>query len=176
MRLRCSTSRYIGVGRLTGFRWIINGRGYANVVPSNEPQNVVYGLIYNLTPKDVEALDINEGVPYAYTKETMQVELWKSLDEISSVSRNYWANADVTKPGDMSDMLVYIDRQRIQEDKPKAEYVHRMNKGIADAVALGVPVTYVEEHMRPFIPPIVSNEMEELAKKQALSFQEEEDR
>ena len=48
-----------------------------------------------------------------------------------------------------------------------------MNRGISDAVALGVPTDYVEQHMRPFIPPNVSDQAEGLAKKQAVSFEEE---
>jgi hypothetical protein len=32
MQLRCPTSQYLGVARLPNYRWIINDRGYANVV------------------------------------------------------------------------------------------------------------------------------------------------
>ena len=49
-------------------------------------------------------------------------------------------------------MLVYIDRKRVTDDKPKEEYVYRMNRGIDDAIKMGVPKAYVEEVMRPFIP------------------------
>ena len=49
-------------------------------------------------------------------------------------------------------MLVYIDRERTAPSEPKEEYVYRMNKGIDDALALGVPKKYVDEVMRKFIP------------------------
>lgn len=31
MQSRCPTSKYLGIARLNGYRWIINKRGYANV-------------------------------------------------------------------------------------------------------------------------------------------------
>lgn len=173
MRLRCPESAFKGVGRLAGFKWIINSRGYANIVTSRDPQSAVYGLIYSLTPADVAALDLNEGVPYAYTKEMMDVEFWKSPDELSNISRNRWATVDLTKPAESRDVLVYIDRLRLRADQPKAEYVYRMNMGIADALELGVPLDYVAEHMRPFIPSSSSNDMKDLAEKQATNFVEE---
>ena len=119
--MRCPTSEYTGVAKLAGFRWIIHDRGYANIVDSDGPQSVVYGLAYNLTPYDVAALDQNEGVPYAYTKEVMAVEFWRSPNRLSIGSRSSWKPADVAKPGEMVDMLVYIDRQRMQDAKSKDE-------------------------------------------------------
>ena len=177
MRLRCPSSIYMGVGKLTGFRWIINSRGYANIVSFDDPECVVYGLIYKLSPADVAALDENEGVPVAYTKEIMTIEFWKSpAGAAVDISWSEWQKADVSKPGQPMSMLVYIDRQRVQDDVPKKEYVHRMNMGITDALAMGVPTTYVQEHMRPFIPLSVSKEFENLAKEQAASFKDEVDR
>lgn len=35
MAARCPSSRLIGVGQLIGYRWLINARGYANVVDSS---------------------------------------------------------------------------------------------------------------------------------------------
>ena len=174
MRLRCPESEFKGVGRLAGFRWIINSRGYANIVTSRDPQSAVFGLIYSLTPVDVAALDLNEGVPYAYTKEMMEVEFWKSPYELSNISRNRRTKVDLTEPAESRDVLVYIDRLRLQVDKPKAEYIYRMNMGIADAMEQGVPVGYVIEHVRPFIPSSSSSDMEDLAQKQAANFVEEE--
>ena len=177
MRLRCHSSIYVGVGRLTGFRWIINSRGYANIVPTDDPRYMVYGLIYELARADEAALDRNEGVPIAYTKEMMTIEFWESgRRTLAEASRSEWGKADLSSPGKTVSMLVYVDRQKVQDDKPKEEYVYRMNMGIIDALAMGVPMTYVEEHMRPFIPSSVSKSVEDLAKEQAMSFTEETDR
>lgn len=66
---RCPTSEYLGVARLSGYRWIINERGYANVVEmagnktEGETKDVVWGLVYKLQREDEQGLDKNEGVP-----------------------------------------------------------------------------------------------------------------
>ena len=124
----------------------------------------MYGLVYSLTISDENALDGNEGVPWAYTKETMTVELWASKDG---------STVDVAQGGEKKDMLVYIDRKRTDNNQPKEEYIHRMNMGIRDCVTMGIPNTYVEKVMRPFIPEQVRKEVEDLAKRQALSFEDE---
>ena len=86
MRTRCPTSKYLGVARLDGYKWIINDRGYANVMQvvdeemdgSSKFDNVVYGLVYSLKEKDERRLDRNEGVPVAYTKEGLNCIFWGS--------------------------------------------------------------------------------------------------
>lgn len=174
MRTRCPTSTYLGVARLSDYKWIINSRGYANVVSSpstsKSPKHahVVYGLVYSLLPSDETRLDRNEGVPEAYTKEYLPCDFWASEDG---------------KPVDVSDeptekgmkMLVYIDRKRVSEDKPKEEYIYRMNRGIDDAVRMGVPKAYVEEVMRTFIPEDQGGRksLEEKARRQAVEFIDE---
>ncbi|KAF2786552.1 hypothetical protein K505DRAFT_330275 [Melanomma pulvis-pyrius CBS 109.77] len=201
MALRCPTSKYLGVARLKGYRWIINARGYANIVEvedsdtennytnyedkESEGKNddddnddekkyskVVFGLVYALQAKDEAKLDVNEGVPEAYTKEYLECEFWA-------------AGKDVCVP---RSMLVYIDRKRVEESTPKKEYVVRMNHGIKDAVSLGVPEGYVKAVMRRFIPepeeeaervagrdPGVKgrSEVEEAALRQAVRFVDE---
>ena len=69
-------------------------------------------------------------------------------------------------------MLVYIDRERVVDDDPQEEYIYCMNRGIKDAVDAGVPFIYVSKVIKPFIPERAKKEVEELAKKQALSFEE----
>ncbi len=92
MERRCPQSSYIGLGRLPDHRWFINERGYANVEPlepyaSNNLPNVsdreAYGLVYALGLGDEAKLDVNEGVPFAYEKQWLEVELWtgKKRDE-----------------------------------------------------------------------------------------------
>ena len=74
MAKRCPESRYIGHARLPDFRWQINERGYANVVP--EPGGYVEGLCYLLSPEDEARLDRSEGVPAAYEKMHYEVEVF----------------------------------------------------------------------------------------------------
>ncbi|KAF2996675.1 hypothetical protein E8E13_004306 [Curvularia kusanoi] len=146
MAQRCPTSSYLGVARLGNYTWQINTRGYANVVPSpstnssssttttSEPHNYsneVYGLVYSLLPSDEQHLDINEGVPIAYVKAHLRCEFWPGTLEDR-------VNASEPAP-ESREMLVYIDHKRTSPGKPREEYVYRMNEGIRDAVALGVP-------------------------------------
>lgn len=172
---RCPTSTYLGVARLPHYRWIINDRGYANVVqlPSSNPSNtsadlpvsnVVYGLVYDLRPADEDRLDVNEGVPYAYTKERVPIEFWRSKSG---------RRVDVGAEPEVMRMLVYVDRGRVEESKPKREYVYRMNMGISDALDMGVPNEYVEKVVRRFVPAVDDGSVESLARRQALDFQDE---
>ncbi|KDR73610.1 hypothetical protein GALMADRAFT_158098 [Galerina marginata CBS 339.88] len=134
MKRRCPDSKYIGFGSLVNWKWIINIRGYANIVPS--PGDVVYGLMYELTPSDERDLDIYEGS--AYEKQIIQVDLHhaKETESTESVSA-----------------LVYIDLERKSESHPRKEYIYRMNMGIADALQEGVPSDYIIKYLAVFIPP-----------------------
>ncbi|KAI5200775.1 hypothetical protein E4T39_05524 [Aureobasidium subglaciale] len=172
MHMRCPTSEYLGIARLDNYRWMINDRGYANVVQvevnsSAEPSysNVVYGLVYSLQPSDEQDLDMNEGVPFAYTKENLQVSFWPKEKEGEPI--------DPDKHAKKQDVLVYIDRERLVDDKPKHEYIYRMNMGIHDALKEGVPQDYVQEVMRKFIPPEHDDEVRGQAMQQALAFKDE---
>ncbi|OCK93298.1 uncharacterized protein K441DRAFT_565764 [Cenococcum geophilum 1.58] len=197
MQLRCPTSQYLGVARLSNYRWIINDRGYANVVERGDTAeaeaeaadqaaaeasnssataaaaaaDAVYGLIYSLLPPDEARLDVNEGVPEAYTKETLGVDFWASEPRVE----DGWV--DVSRPAQGRDVLVYIDRKRVAESRPRREYVFRMNMGIRDAVRMGVPGGYVDGVMRKFIPDEgegrEKGEVETVAMKQALNFADE---
>ncbi|KKY20949.1 putative aig2 family protein [Phaeomoniella chlamydospora] len=75
MGKRCPESRLIGRGRLYGYVWQINERGFANVVKSVDSTKFVDGLCYLLNPIDVGRLDRSEGVPTAYQKRLLQVSL-----------------------------------------------------------------------------------------------------
>lgn len=181
MTTRCPTSTYLGVARLPNYQWIINDRGYANVVEvadSNSTSmspydDVVFGLVYSLEAEDEKRLDKNEGVPVAYTKEMLECEFWPSDTE---------HKVDTSKdPEKKEGMLVYIDRNRVQPDKPREEYIYRMNQGITDAVKLGVPEEYVRDVMRKYIPAQEDDDgkegerekMAEFARGQAAEFRDE---
>ncbi|CAN9106324.1 unnamed protein product [Alternaria alternata] len=181
MTTRCPTSTYLGVARLPNYQWIINDRGYANVVEVTDSNStsmspyddVVFGLVYSLEAEDEKRLDKNEGVPVAYTKEMLQCEFWPSDTE---------HKVDTSKdPEKKEDMLVYIDRNRVQPDKPREEYIYRMNQGITDAVKLGVPEDYVRDVMRKYIPAQEDDDgkegererMAEFARGQAAEFRDE---
>ncbi|KAK5656391.1 hypothetical protein OQA88_4772 [Cercophora sp. LCS_1] len=167
MQRRCPSSPFTGLGRLRGYQWIINSRGYANIVQTRSDDDEVWGLIYDLPPGDEARLDVNEGVPYAYEKRMIEVEFWEKGTLPA-------ASSDTLPPPARSDeMLVYIDFKRNsgEGNKPKDEYIHRMNEGIRDALKEGVPKTYIDSVLRPYIPAEELDEAtQELAKKQAVSF------
>ncbi|KAM6500263.1 Butirosin biosynthesis, BtrG-like protein [Amanita muscaria] len=133
MHRRCLESEFIGVGRLHSWRWIINERGYATIVPSEE-DDVVYGLLYEITQLNMDELDKYES---HYDKVLMDIE-------------DPTAESDETRRI-FHDTLVYVER-KTNEGPPKTEYIYRMNQAIADAVKEGVPQDYIDQYLRKFIP------------------------
>ena len=140
MRHRCPYSLPIGLGHLEGWGWIINARGYANIVrlsdlpardtgrerpePVVSAEGGVYGLLYLVPPSDEEKLDGYEGVPWAYGKEHLSVR---------RVRDDKGRRLEGEEP-EMVTALVYVDSQRVEGAVPVEEYVGRMEKGIAEAV------------------------------------------
>ncbi|KAK3672099.1 hypothetical protein LTR78_008070 [Recurvomyces mirabilis] len=181
MRERCPKSKYLGIARLKGYKWIINERGYANVVQivskedddekkKHEYSKEVWGLVYSLDKQDEKNLDGNEGVPRAYTKEWLQVDYWQAdagEDDVVACQEEKAKKVN---------MLVYINRKQISESKPKEEYIYRMNMGIEDAVEEGMPEEYVKQVMRNFIPEVEDEVVEEVVKEESVRFEAEKDR
>ncbi|KAM0718725.1 hypothetical protein Q7P37_005796 [Cladosporium fusiforme] len=186
MDQRCPTSEYLGIARLNDYKWIINERGYANVVQMNDTSSLasdnhhsagannaeshkdeVWGLVYTLQANDEQRLDRNEGVPIAYTKEFLGCDFW--------AVENGSGPANVSAEPERVEMLVYINREMIGPSDPKQEYIYRMNMGIRDAVKEGVPKGYVRDVMRKFIPEGEDGmgEVEDEAKRQAAEFEDE---
>ncbi|PPJ58517.1 hypothetical protein CBER1_07161 [Cercospora berteroae] len=192
MRQRCPTSKYLGIARLKGYKWIIYDRGYVNIVELSEEEKMVandkhdyskevWGLVYRLEPKDERRLDVNEGVAHgAYSKEWIECEFWttsseRAVREDTAHSLSYVdeGRPDTSKKPGKADMLVYINRENVREGKIKEEYVYRMNKGIGDAVKEGVPKEYVEQVLREWIPDVEDERVREVARRQALEFEDE---
>jgi hypothetical protein len=101
MSLRCPDAKYLGIARLNGYKWLINDRGYANVVELNTTStstgatdaaathdDVVYGMVYTLTSDDEDKLDKNEGVPIAYTKEMLECDFWSAGEASKPMDRH----------------------------------------------------------------------------------------
>lgn len=127
MLRRCPSSVPVGLGYFSGWRWIINERGYANIVRAEEDDDSqggaeVYGLLYLLPPDDEAALDGYEGVPHAYKK--YKIDLLRVKDEMG---RDLLDEQKVTA-------LVYVDDVRVAASVPREEYVKRMEAGIEEAV------------------------------------------
>lgn len=176
MAHRCPSAQYIGIARLRYWQWQINQRGYANIVEAppapyspetakwlgplmgseekpREGNDKVYGLVYRLEPEDEEKLDKYEDVPESYEKQYIWVEFWgkregnDGLGQPVDVKKNKSARVKV---------LVYVDQKCTENAKPNGTYRYKVNVGIRDALAEGVPQSYVDQYIRPFVP--VENE------------------
>ena len=73
MAARCPDASVIGVACLKGYRFRINSRRVGTVIPDQTHQ--VYGLLWDITPKDLLALDRYEDVKAGlYEKANVVVE------------------------------------------------------------------------------------------------------
>ena len=119
MNVRCTGHELVGLGRLDGHRFRINSRSVATVVP--EEGAVVHGLVWSISDKDEESLDVYEGVASGfYRKEQLHILL-----------------AD----GDKAEALVYVAADS-SEGKFWGEY---LNKIIKAAKLNKLPPKYIEE-------------------------------
>ncbi|KAL4973816.1 hypothetical protein BDW66DRAFT_98516 [Aspergillus desertorum] len=161
MAKRCPNARYLGVARLSGYRWQINERGYANIVKvSMEPRDAsvlmpVQGLCYLITAEDEAKLDRAEGVPTAYQKRILAVELvlakaslvGRDVDEIMSLSSEE-VKAGSGRLGqnhgssEAAQALVYVSKDFTTDGLPRAEYAGRMRLGLRNALDLGISREY----------------------------------
>ena len=165
MAKRCPESRYVGIATLHGWRFLVNNRGFANVVPS--PRDHVEGLVYRLSLTDEANLDKNEGVPWAYQKFILSIELFTTPIEhvaraVPLLAKELEASEPYITPPPLQDQsrtlggrfvkaLVYLSKNHVQESRPRDEYVDRMNAGIMDARKLGVSDIYIRHHLRRYI-------------------------
>ena len=93
MAKRCPGSELGPLVRLSGWRYFINGRGYAGVEES--PTDHALGCLWSLDDEHVVSLDRYEGVKgNYYSKETLEVEQLEDGSKLSalvylSVNREY---------------------------------------------------------------------------------------
>ncbi len=176
------SAKPLAVAHLPNWTWIINQRGYANVVPpslqldsllskattTNDvlPSTGVYGLLYAMDPEDEQSLDIYEGVdvqrrPSSVSESGLPLHMRPTEQGLGAYNK-WYITVRVVKVldatvavDDIERVLVYVDELRIKESLPRDEYVLRMNKGIQEAMVLGLPEGWVDKVMRPFIPAAV---------------------
>ena len=203
MHQRCPNSTYLGIARLKDFKWIINERGYANVVEVENPAQPRRNAFVQSSWGTDTRLNFPEVLQWTGKYESQVWGLVYSLQpsDEARLDRNegvpvaytkemlkcdFWPASEdrvdgSSEPAKMKwsklkkrDLLVYINRDAVTPSKPKKEYIYRMNMGIRDAIKEGVPQRYVEEVMRKFIPEMEGEgEVVEVAKKQAAEFEDE---
>lgn len=177
------SSQPVAIARLDGYTWIICERGYANVVslpPNNQPShnNVVWGVVYNLSAEDEARLDMYEGhderrnpkprvnpdpskqqeVPFLqgewdYNKHYLPITVSRWLRDPAEygIKVETWKD-EQTQPVSIR-ALVYVDELRTKPGKINEEYIGRMNRAIRHSVELGLPKDWVDAVMRRYIPP-----------------------
>jgi len=157
MAKRCPESRYIGHAYLFEYQWQINQRGYANVVRSKG--GVVEGLVFRLSKKDEERLDLNEGVSRSlYDKAHEKIQLFQAPRlihncQVTEIVREGGPEAflrsgteDQLRRDGSSELvtaLVYLSTIHVTNGRPKEEYVGRMTLGLSDAGRLGMSPSYI---------------------------------
>ncbi len=73
MSKRCPGAVCLGTAMLSGYKFTINERGVATVVPGQSSH--VYGVLWRINDADEDTLDDYEGVPWrTYSKKTVLVE------------------------------------------------------------------------------------------------------
>lgn len=74
MAIRCPNASVVGVACLKGYKFLINSRRVGTVIPDQNHR--VYGLLWDITPRDLLALDRYEDVKAGlYEKANAVVEL-----------------------------------------------------------------------------------------------------
>ena len=63
---RCLDSVMLGVGILNGWEFFVNSRGVASIVMDDNSK--VYGVLYEISEKDLKQLDLYEGYPRIYSR------------------------------------------------------------------------------------------------------------
>ncbi|KAI2614943.1 hypothetical protein GGR54DRAFT_615413 [Hypoxylon sp. NC1633] len=177
MSKRCPTSKPIGLALLPDWKWLINQRGYANIVPFKSSMSAVtdipskkpdmhpeekkaighlgvYGVLYRLDPSDGKTLDRFEGVPWAYQKQLLDVFVVPPPKATSAAADKGKVSFSEPQPEmEMVQALVYVDSERTRPAEPLTEYIARMNSGIKEAMAeWHLPEDYVNNVLRLYIP------------------------
>lgn len=156
MTQRCPRSVFVGRAVLNDYRWQINERGFANVVRC--PGASVHGLVYRVDDAGDQArLDRSEGVSIgAYSKAYLDVTLDPTAPILQTHSDPPLPEPQTKEPHVLEKTLVYLSEDYVRPGAPRAEYIHRINAGIKDAVSLGVPAAFFDKVVLPLMVTEVS--------------------
>jgi gamma-glutamylcyclotransferase (GGCT)/AIG2-like uncharacterized protein YtfP len=97
MKNRCSSAVAIGAAQLDGWRFFIMATGFASIAPA--ASSVVHGVLWWLSPRDLAALNIYEGVDRGlYVRRTLSVR-WEGRREPALVYVGTSRTAGRPQPG-----------------------------------------------------------------------------
>ncbi|KAK1756707.1 hypothetical protein QBC47DRAFT_168629 [Echria macrotheca] len=174
MAQRCPESVFLGRAVLTGYRWQINQRGVANVVPSETDS--VEGLVYLVKPKDERALDRSEGVSKGFYQRRflpVVLETHRSLARLKSSrlarvlapeapgreqDRDISISASASprqsrQREEQIEALVYVAEHFTAEGPIRPEYIGRMTNAVNDAIVLGISQAFIKKFIEPHLVP-----------------------
>ena len=144
--------------------------------------DVVWGVLYNMEAEDEATLDRYEGhdewrnpEPEINPSEGERIEKpflqggWDYNKLYLPMTVTKWLRDPKeygvdTSNSDVVRALVYVDEHRLEDGEINAEYIGRMNRGIKESVALGLPEEWVERVMRRWIPRDVDVDDESYSK------------
>jgi len=121
MRARCPGATALGTATLAGWRFVINPDGYGSI--ALRPGGVVYGVLWELTARDLAALNAYENVAGGLYLRRMLPVLHEGVREPA---------------------LVYIARRQ-GEGTPRPGYIAIV---VAAARDWGLPAPYIRSLMR----------------------------
>lgn len=180
MALRCTSMPSksavpIAIARLHGWKWIICHSGSANLVYTGgvsqgeeEEGNEVWGVVYDISIEDEEILDWYEGVDWAIPEPLNGAraargdgEGTRPAEQGNGRHNKLYLEVDIVewkvkgweeqlRPEKVR-VLVYVDEYEIEEGQIRPEYIGRMNRGIGEAVELGLNEEWVARVMRRWV-------------------------
>lgn len=125
MKTRCPRNyNLLGVGKLEGWEFFINSRGVANIIMDENSK--VYGLLFEITKRCLNCLDMHEGYPKIYGRSELSIRF-------KGKEINAW---------------VYIDNNFREIGKPRTNYLERIIK-VAENKEFRFPGNYIK-HLKSF--------------------------
>lgn len=168
LSLRCTnhphSSRPIAIARLPHYKWFIQRRGCANIKSSpHTSDNEVQGVLYAMHPSDIAILDTYEGVdPDAPVSSPPSIS--RPTEQGRGRHNKVYLDVEIVRwlvdeHGDYEDgkgtgtvrALVYVDEGDIEEGVVRDNYVGRMNRGVREAVELGLSEEWVKKVVRRWV-------------------------
>ncbi|CAK7224337.1 hypothetical protein SEUCBS140593_005540 [Sporothrix eucalyptigena] len=165
MARTCPSSRYIGRGVLTDYKWHINGLGFANLVKVKTAH--APGLVFEVDDDDKNKLEMNRFPLYNSVR--VDCELYPApfclyrrqatwivknrgpeavLEDAYATGRGNDRRASYTERG----LLVFLNTDVTTDGRPDARYAEAINAAAADAMALGVDAVFFEKIVQQFMP------------------------
>ena len=122
MNGRCPGARKVGIAKLNAYRFIINSRGVASVVPDRK--HTVHGVLWEISGDNAAALDSYEGVKHNFYHRVHVKVVLEELNEWLIVLMYIAADGTPGMPrSDYLEKIVcaaekhYIDKEYIEELK-----------------------------------------------------------